>query len=268
MDAEHALTAPLIEVRGATFRYGERLIFSGLDLDVEAGEILTVLGPNGCGKSTLLRCIGGALRLTQGTVRIGDDELSSLDPAARARKVGLLFQEHLPYFRFTVRDVATMGRTPHLSLFGTPSPQDEALAERALEKVGILALKDRPYTELSGGERQLTLLARTLVQQPAVILLDEPTSHLDLRNQVQCLKTIGALAAQGVTMIMTTHDPNHALLFAGRTVLMKPDGSILVGLASDVITGATLSTIYGIDVSVYSAPRRAGPGQLTFCSPW
>jgi iron complex transport system ATP-binding protein len=164
--------------------------------------------------------------------------------------------------------VASMGRTPHMGIFGMPTPRDAALAEEALDSVGILHLKNRPYTELSGGERQLVLLSRTLVQQPDVILLDEPTSHLDMRNQVLCLKTIGALAIQGRSMVMTTHDPNHAFLYPGRVVLMKPDGSLLTGPASDVITDATLSMIYGIDIGVFSVARRAGPGQLTFCSPW
>jgi iron complex transport system ATP-binding protein len=263
-----AVAEPLIEVRGAAFKYGDRTLFSSIDLDIFAGEVLTILGPNGCGKSTLLRCIGGALTLAEGTVRMGNDDLSALDPGARGRRIGFLFQDHTPTFPFTVLDVASMGRTPHMSIFGMPSPRDMALTEEALDSVGIRHLKNRPYTELSGGERQLVLLSRTLVQQPDVILLDEPTSHLDMRNQVLCLKTIGALAAQGRSMVMTTHDPNHAFLYPGRVVLMKPDGSLLTGPASDVITDTTLSMIYGTDIGVFSVARRAGLKQLKFCSPW
>ena len=263
-----AVTRPLIEVRGGSFRYGDRPVFNAIDLDVDPGEVLTILGPNGCGKSTLLRCIGGALTLAQGTVRIGDADLARLDPSARARKVGFLFQDHVPSFPFKVVDLASMGRTPHLGFFGTPSPRDRTLAEEALEKVGIRHLADRPYTELSGGERQLVLLARTLVQNPEVILLDEPTSHLDIKNQVRCLKTIGLLKDAGATLIMTTHDPNHAFLFSGRVALMRPGGAILVGPAADVINDDTLSATYGIDIGVYLARRRNGPGELKFCSPW
>lgn len=263
-----AVARPLIEVHGASFRFGDRTVFNGIDLEVQAGEVLTILGPNGCGKSTLLRCIGGALSLFKGTVRIGGDDLASLDPSARARKVGFLFQDHVPSFPFTVRDLASMGRTPHLGFFGAPAPRDLVLAEEALERVGVRHLKDRPYTELSGGERQLVLLARTLVQQPEVILLDEPTSHLDLKNQVLCLKTIRSLSAAGVTLIMTTHDPNHAFLFSGRVVLMQPGGSILVGPAAEIISDTTLSATYGIDIGVYSAPRPGGAEDLKFCSPW
>jgi iron complex transport system ATP-binding protein len=263
-----AVERPLIEMRGATFSYGERAVFSAIDLDVFRGEVLTVLGPNGCGKSTLLRCIGGALELAEGTVRIDDLEVSSLGAVARARKIGFLFQHHSPSFPFPVLDVVTMGRTPHLGVFAAPSSKDVALAEEALDKVGMRHLRDRPYTRLSGGELQLVLLARTLAQQPDVILLDEPTSHLDFKNQVLSLKTIGNLAAHGVTMIMTTHDPNHAFLLPGRVLMMKPGGAILTGLASDVITESTLTATYGIDIAVFSMPRGARAGELKFCSPW
>jgi len=239
-----------------------------MDLDVYAGEVLTVLGPNGSGKSTLLRCIGSALALAEGSVRLNNVDVSSLDAGARARKIGFLFQHHTPSFPFPVLDVVSMGRTPHLGVFGVPSAKDAALAAEALDRVGMLHLKNRPYTRLSGGERQLVLLARTLVQQPEVILLDEPTSHLDFKNQALALKTIGALAAQGVTMIITTHDPNHAFVFPGRVLLMKPGGAILTGVASDVMTDATLSATYGIDIAVVSVPRRSGLGEHKFCTPW
>ncbi len=255
-------------MRNAAFRYGEREVFSGVDLEVLRGEMLSILGPKGCCKSTLLRCIGGALALSKGTVRLDGTDLSSLDVTARARRIGFLFQEHIPSFPFTVLDVVSMGRAPHLSLFGAPSSKDAALAEQALDRVGMLYLKHRPYTAVSGGERQLVLLARTLAQQPDIILLDEPTAHLDFKNQVRSLKTIAALAAEGVTLIMTTHDPNHALLFPGRVAMMNPSGSLVTGNASEVINEATLSATYGIDIAVFSLPRRAGPAELQFCSPW
>ena len=262
------MSAPLIELRGAGFSYGDHAVFDAVDLDVYSGEVLTILGPNGCGKSTLLRCIGGALALNQGTVRFESADLSTLDVRARARKIALLFQDHTPSFPFPVLDVVSMGRTPYLNAFGAPAAQDIAIAEAALEQVGMSHLKKRPYTELSGGERQLVLLARTLAQQPAVILLDEPTAHLDFKNQVRSLQQIGALAERGVTMIMTTHDPNQAFLFPGRAALMRPGGSLTVGPAAKVITDESLSAAYGIDVTVLSIERRNGLGELKFCTPW
>jgi iron complex transport system ATP-binding protein len=263
------VSGPLIELRGASFGYlAGQPVFESLDLEVYPGEVLTVLGVNGCGKSTLLRCIGGALKLERGTVRIGGEDLASLSPPARARRVGFLFQQHEPSFPFTVLDVATMGRTPYLTHFGTPSARDIALAEEALDTMGMLQLKARPYTQLSGGERQLVLLSRTLAQQPQLILLDEPTSHLDLANQVRCLATIRRLARQGVTMVLTTHDPNQAFALSGRVVLMKRGEPIAVGPAAEVITESALSATYGTRIGVFSVARRGGPGELSFCSPW
>lgn len=262
------MTAPLVEVRGAAFGYGANRIFERLDLDVERGEVLTILGPNGCGKSTLLRCIGGVLALQAGVVRIGGADLAALPPGARARRVGILFQDHTPTFPFRVLDVAVMGRTPHLGTFDAPSARDVAIAEEALEQLGMLEIKARPYTELSGGERQLVLLARTLAQQPDVLLLDEPTAHLDLGNQVQCLRAVGRLAARGVTMIMTTHDPNHAFLFPGRTALMGAGRPLIVGAAAEIMTAEALSATYGIPIDVRTVPRGGGRGELRICTPW
>ena len=262
------MNLPLIELRGAAFAYGGQPVFSRLDLDVHSGEVLTILGPNGCGKSTLLRCLGGALALNAGSVRLNQVDLSLLDVRARARKIAFLFQDHTPSFAFPVLDVVCMGRTPYLSRFGTPTIKDIALAEQALEQVGLSHVRHRPYTELSGGERQLVLLARTWVQQPAVVLLDEPTAHLDFSNQVRTLDRVGALAGQDVTVVMTTHDPNHAFLFPGRVAMMQPGGSLIVGDASQVITTASLAATYGMDIALLSTPRRAGPGEFKFCTPW
>jgi iron complex transport system ATP-binding protein len=260
-----AVSEPLIQIRGAGFKYGERTIFEDINFEVRHGEVITVLGPNGCGKSTLLRCIGGSLALAQGSVHIGGEDLSQLDSRARARRVGFLFQDHAPSFPFSVLDVATMGRTPYLSIFGAPSRADIALADKALEQTGISHLRGRPYTELSGGERQLVLLARTLVQEPDVILLDEPTSHLDVKNQVRCMNMIGTLAAHGITMIMTSHDPNHAFLFAGRVALMKPGGSLILGSADGVITQAALTATYETDMGVFEVTDHEKT--FKFCSP-
>jgi iron complex transport system ATP-binding protein len=263
-----AVNAPVVRVRAATFLYGQREVLKGLDLDIYRGEVLSILGPNGCGKTTLLRCIGGASIVFGGSVLLGDVDVGSLPPTVRARKVGFLFQEHTPTFPFAVSDVVIMGRAPHLGVFGSPGPGDFAMADEALERVGMAHLRNRPYTQLSGGERQLVLLARTLVQKPDVILLDEPTAHLDFRNQVLTLRIIRSLAADGMTMVMTTHDPNHALWFGGRAALMKEGRFVAVGRASDILTEATLSTAYDTDVRVFVVPGRDGTGQFPVCSAW
>jgi iron complex transport system ATP-binding protein len=262
------MTRVLMEVRGAAFKYAANAIFEALDLDVSAGEVLTVLGANGCGKSTLLRCLAGSLHLSAGSVRIDGEELTGLDSAARARKVAILFQGHQVSFPFSALDIVTMGRTPYLSAFGSPSAQDREAAAQALEEFGLLHVRDRPYTELSGGERQLVLLCRTLVQQPDVILLDEPTAHLDFKNQVRCLEMIGRLAGRGVAIVSTSHDPNHAFLFPGRALLMQRNRTVVIGPPSEIINRASLAATYGIDIGVYGVERPPPAKKLTFCSPW
>jgi iron complex transport system ATP-binding protein len=258
----------VIEVREATFRYAERTIISSLSLDVVRGEVLTILGANGCGKSTLLRCLGGALNLNSGTIRIDGRDLRDFGAAARARKVGFLFQEHRPTFPFTVFEVILMGRAPHLHQFSGPAEQDQAFAREILQEIGLMHVKDRPYTELSGGERQLVLLGRALAQQPDVILLDEPTAHLDLANQVRCLKLIRELSDRGMSVVMSSHDPSQAFLFPGRALLMGQNGSAAVGSATDIVDRNSLSAIYGVDVDVYRVSRSPPDRDLSFCTPW
>jgi iron complex transport system ATP-binding protein len=258
------MSDPLIRLRDVSFRYGDREILRHLTLDVPRGNVLSILGPNGSGKTTLLRCIAGALQPATGSIEIGGTDIHALSPPDRARRIGFLFQDHAPSFPYAVRDVVLMGRAPHLGFLGFPGGHDRAIAEQALERVGLRDVADRPYTRLSGGERQLVLLARILAQAPEVILLDEPTSHLDLRNQVLTLRIIRSLASDGLTMIMTTHDPNHAVWFGGPAVLMKEGRFVATGAAADVITQSTLTATYGVPVAVIDAP---GTGPLA-CTPW
>lgn len=262
------VTLPLITLRNAGFSYGKRQVFTHLDLDISAGEVLTILGANGSGKSTLLRCIGGAQPLTSGRVMLGTDNLNQLDPKARARRIGIVFQDHVASFPFCVSELVSMGRAPYLSPFSGPSPADMTLVEEILARVGISHLGDRAYTTLSGGERQLALIARTLAQQPEVILLDEPSSHLDLQNQVRCMDILSSLGAQGVTLVMTSHDPSHAFLNEGRTLLIGRQGSIVVGPTAQIVTEERLSESYGTPVRLVRAPPQTGFRPVTLCSPW
>ena len=250
---------PRICLRDGTFSYGAREIFTGLNLDLDEGDVFCLLGPNGCGKTTLLRCLNCALRLKQGSVWIDGRDAASLDETERAQIMGFVFQEHNILFSYPVIEIVCMGRAPHLGFLSSPSRRDMEIAERALETVGIAHLRDTRYTEISGGERQLVLIARALAQEPMVLLLDEPTSHLDFGNQMLILETIVRLAQErGLTVIMATHFPNHALLASNRVALMKDGGFVAVGWPERVITTSNLKELYGVDVEIVSTDHGTG----------
>ncbi|OGO04846.1 MAG: hypothetical protein A2Y73_02625, partial [Chloroflexi bacterium RBG_13_56_8] len=210
-----------LSIQAATFAYDRRPIFQDLSLELEPGCIAALLGPNGCGKTTLLRCLGGALRLQRGQVLLEGRDLWSYSETERARRIAFVFQEHRTVFPYSVLETVRMGRTPHLRFLGSPTRHDTEVAEHALEMVGCSYLRDQRYTEISGGERQLALIARALAQEPIALLLDEPTSHLDFGNQTLLLETVSRLAEeQGLAVLMSTHFPNHALLIAAVVHLM------------------------------------------------
>lgn len=240
----------LVSLRGGGFSYGERSIFRGVDLDVMSGQVLCLLGANGCGKTTLLRCLSGSLSLNQGTVHLDGQLLSSLEPDQVARKIGFVFQEHRSPFPFSVLEVVRMGRAPHLRAFSSPSRRDTEIAERMLTRVGMLHLKSKPYTHISGGERQLVLIARTLAQEPEVIMLDEPTSHLDFRNQNLVLRIVNQLADNGMAVLMTSHMPDHALWYSDQVALMHDGHLITMGPPSEVMTESSLRETYDMNVQM------------------
>ncbi|MCR4419759.1 MAG: ABC transporter ATP-binding protein [Clostridia bacterium] len=242
-----------LEVRDAAFSYdGRKAVFEGLNLTVEPGEVFCLLGPNGCGKTTLLRCIAGMERLRRGEVLIDGRSLERMRRKEVATLIGYIPQEHGSAFPYTVLQIVLMGRAPYLNVFSSPSAQDVLLAEAALERVGMSHLRDRRYTGISGGEKQMVLIARVLAQQPRVLLLDEPTSHLDFRNQTLVLSMIRKLAtAQRLTIIMTSHSPNDVFALADRVALMGYGGFIAAGRPGEVLTDENLSRTYRMPVKVY-----------------
>jgi iron complex transport system ATP-binding protein len=256
-----------IKVHDAAFDYGERNIFNGLTFEVEKGDILCILGSNGCGKTTLLRCLRGFLKLKNGSCYLDGRDILSLKTTELAREIGFVFQEHTAPFPYSVIEVVKMGRAPHLGMFSSPTRHDTEIAEKALETVGISHLSDRKYTQISGGERQLAVIARTLAQGPDVILMDEPTSALDFKNQALVLRMINKLAKQGITIILSTHFPNHALLYTCKVAMMNHGDFIAFGPANEVITEGNLKNTYGIDVKIYTAENKNGKESVRFCTP-
>ena len=242
-----------IEGRNLAIGYPDRLVGSGLNVRIAEGEVLALLGPNGGGKTTLLKTLLGLLAPRSGNVRVTDRALGELPVAERARIIGYVPQVHTGTFAFTVETVVLMGRTAHGSLFSAPTERDRDVSHAMLERFGIGALAQRAYTEISGGERQLVLLARALAQEPRFVVLDEPTASLDFGNQGKVMREIRALAQGGLGVLFTTHDPNHAMRAATRAYLLRDGTCLAEGPVSDVLTAEKLEELYHAPVQVLRA---------------
>jgi iron complex transport system ATP-binding protein len=230
--------------RALTIGYSDRVVGRGLDVTVAQGEVLALLGPNGGGKTTLLKTLLGLLKPIAGEAQIDGQSLAAYSVRERARRIAYVPQLHTPTFAFTVEAVVLMGRTAHGNLFSRPSAHDRIVARQSLKRFGIEHLGERAYTMISGGERQLVLLARALAQEPQFIVLDEPTASLDFGNQGKVMREIRALAQAGHGVLFTTHDPNHALRAADRAYLLRDGERIAEGKVADVLTKAQLEALY------------------------
>ena len=257
-----------IEIREAGFSYGKGLeVFEGLNFSAHTSGVFCLLGPNGCGKTTLLKCIAGLLKLKAGEILLHGRSIASLQRSAIASVIGYIPQEHTYTFAYSVFDIVLMGRAPHLGMFSSPSKADFEIAGECLDRVGIAHLRDKRFTEISGGERQMVLIARVLAQRPQIMLLDEPTSHLDFRNQTLVLRMISKLASDGLLVIMTTHVPNHAIIYASHVALMNQGRLVIIGKPEDVITEKNLREIYSIDVKIFQVSDPATGEMFKFCEP-
>ena len=246
----------IISVTNASFGYNGADVFSDISFSVHKGELFCLLGPNGSGKTTLLDCILGTLKLKSGRIMINGQDSSTFRPGLAARHIAYVPQNHERTFPYTVLDIVKMGRASYTGLFSTPSRADSLLAKAVLRDMGIESLQDRPYTQLSGGESQLVLIARALVQQTPIIIMDEPTVHLDFRHELKILETMVRLVRKnGITVLMATHFPNHALYFQNNgvrtTVAMLSEKKFLdVGTPDEVVNSDHLSKLYGVETCV------------------
>jgi iron complex transport system ATP-binding protein len=261
----------MLAIRDLSFAYESHRVLTGVSFDVREGHLCGLFGPNGCGKTTLFKCCLGLLDYEAGTLAIDGVEARRLGPRQRAHLVAYVPQEHRPPFPYLVRDVVLMGRTPHVGWLGRPRSRDRQAVLESLERVGITDLATAPYDELSGGQRQLVLVARAVAQQTPLILLDEPTSGLDFSNQVRIWTLLHDLARRGTTVFACSHDPNHVSWFCDRVVVMNRSGSVIEGSTKDVMTEVVLNDIYPETVGIHRVngtsvvlPRQVlarGPGQ-------
>lgn len=215
-----------------------------------------MLGPNGSGKTTLLKCINGIYKPATGCIKVYNVPLEQLDRQKIARKMSVVPQQTNSVFAFKVADMVVMGRSPKFEIWQTPSPSDRADAIKLLVDLGVGHLAERRFNEISGGERQLVLLARAIFQNTQIMLLDEPTSHLDLKNQVKIIELVKSVTIErGITTIMTLHDPNLALYYCDEVVLLKNGCIMDMGKTNQVLFDENLSSVYELKVNVEVTQR-------------
>lgn len=241
---------PLLEARGLRFGHPGHPVGQGVSLGLRPGEVVALLGPNGGGKTTLLKTLLGLLPAQGGALTLQDRPLAEWPLPDRARMLGYVPQGQASTFGFSARQMVLMGRTAHQGLLARPGARDLAVADAALQRLGIAHLADRSVHRMSGGERQLVLIARALAQEPRAVLLDEPTASLDFGNQGLVMAAIGALAQQGLAVLFSTHDPNQALRCAHTALLLREGRVLAQGPVDAVVTAEQLGALYGAPVQV------------------
>lgn len=242
------------------FGYGAAPVLDGVSLDLYEGEAVALLGRNGAGKSTLIRLLSGVVAPAQGTVLLGATPLSQLSRRELARRLAVVPQDvHVP-FAFTTREVVALGRTAHVPFLHGESAADRAAVEGALGLLGLDALAERVYTSLSGGERQRAILAMALAQEPSVLLLDEPTVHLDLAHQLSSLRIVRGLTRhRGLAVLAAVHDLNLAALLFDRLVFLKDGRVVADGPAEAVLTAEIVQEVFDARVAIYRHPTTGAP---------
>ena len=241
-----------MNIKDLHFSYGEREVLKGISFDTQYGEFISVLGPNGVGKSTLFRCMLGLMKPSSGTVCVNGEDISALPAVELSRRMAYIPQSHNPLFNFSVLDMVLMGTTSQINRFASPGKQQEKLALAALERMGIMHLKDRGCANISGGERQLVLIARAIAQQARILVMDEPSANLDFGNKIRVMKTVKGLTEDGYTIIQSTHDPDQAYFYSDKILALHGGRILAWGSPQETMKEEMISNLYGVDVEVCS----------------
>lgn len=241
-----------LSVEQLSFSYGAHSVLRDVSFSAEYGQVLSVLGPNGAGKSTLFRCMLGLLTPSDGTVRIDGQTVGTMTPEQLAHKIAYIPQSHEPVFQYTVLDMVLMGTASQLGFLQQPGQRQKQQAESALEQLGIGHLKDRDYARLSGGERQLVLIARALAQQARLLIMDEPSASLDFGNRVRLMQVVRELAGAGYGIIQSTHDPDQAFLYSDRILALRAGSVLAWGSPREIFDAKLIGELYGVQTEVHS----------------
>jgi iron complex transport system ATP-binding protein len=256
-----------IDVHGLSFSYGTRRVLHDVSFSAAPGALVSVLGPNGAGKSTMFRCIMGFLKTEAGQVLIDGAGIGSIGRRALAERLAYVPQTAAPVFNHTVLETVLMGLSGRVGFGRAPKASHRAAALETLDDLGIAHLKDRGCMEISGGERQLAFLARALVQNARILIMDEPTANLDYGRQHSALARARALAARGYTIITSTHNPEHAFLYATKVLALYGGQVAADGKPGEVLTEELIEKLYGIGVRIYDIPGADGAEAVRICLP-
>ncbi|MBR2782867.1 MAG: ABC transporter ATP-binding protein [Firmicutes bacterium] len=249
-----------LTVKNASCGYDGTAIIKNVSLCLRQGEIVCILGPNGIGKTTIFRSVLGFLKLIEGEILLDGKPRTLMTQKEFSQAVGYVPQVHDPPFPYSVPDVVVMGRSSHLKAFASPGLKEYRIADRVMEMLGISYLREKTYTQISGGERQMVLVARALAQNPRLLVMDEPTANLDFGNQIHVLECIKRLSGSGLGVLMTTHSPDHAFLCCDRVILLTKNKEILEGPVDEIVTEENLRRAYGVEVKI--AETRTNEGKL------
>ena len=255
-----------LTLKHVTCGYGTTPILKDVSLTLRQGEIVCILGPNGIGKTTIFRSVLGFLKLLEGEVLLDGVPRDRIRARDFAKCVGYVPQSHEPPFPYSVPDVVVMGRAAHLRPFEAPGLEEYRIVDQVLNMLEISYLREKTYTQISGGERQMVLIARALAQNSSLLVMDEPTANLDFGNQIHVLQSIKKLTASGLGVLMTTHNPDHAFLCCDRVILLTKDKQVLEGTVDEIVTEENLRKVYGVEVRITTTVTETGE-KIRSCVP-
>ena len=239
-------------IENLSFSYGDHQVLKAVNFTTNYGEFLSVLGPNGVGKSTLFKCMLGLLSPASGSIKIDGVDLRAIKETELAKKIAYIPQSHSPVFNFSVKDMVLMGTTAQTGRFSSPGKKETALAYDAMERLEITHLSDRGYGNISGGERQMVLIARAIAQQAKILIMDEPSANLDFGNKIKVMRTVKKLTENGYTVIQSTHDPDQAFLYSDKILAMHHGQVLAWGTPQSVMDRDLISELYNVDVDICS----------------